>query len=70
MKTFNFDKLYADFKNLFDICRYSDDALKDEILKRVADDSIKEGLFLFRFRLVIFKFEVADECIDYIGYEK
>ena len=70
MKTSAFNKLYTDFKNLFDICRYSDDALKDEILKRVADDDIKEGSFLFRFRLVIFKFEVADGAIEYIGYEK
>jgi len=70
MKTSNFDKLYTDFKNLFDICRYSDDALRDEILKRVADDGVTSGSFLFRFRLVIFKFEVAYEDIEYIGYER
>ena len=70
MKTFNFNKLYTDFKNLFDICRYSDDALKDEILKRVADDNIVDGSFLFRFKLTIFKFEVANGAIEYIGYEK
>ncbi|ORU66218.1 hypothetical protein ACC59_01675, partial [Francisella tularensis subsp. holarctica] len=33
-------------------------------------DNITEGMFLFRFRLVIFKFEVTNDSIEYIGYEK
>ncbi len=70
MKASNFDRLYADFKNLYDICRYSDDALKDEILKRIADDNLTEGTFLFRFRLVIFKFNIFNYTIEYLGYEK
>ncbi|MGQ4003088.1 hypothetical protein QIW31_08665 [Francisellaceae bacterium CB299] len=70
MKTKIFEKLYTDFKSLFDICRYSDDALKEEILKRVTDDNITSGSFFFRFSLVIFKFEVSEGCIEYIGYEK
>ena len=48
MKTKIFEKLYTDFKSLFDICRYSDDALKEEILKRVTDDNITSGSFFFR----------------------
>lgn len=70
MNISNFDKLYTDFKNLFDICRYSDDALKDEILKRIADNNNTNGTFLFRFRLVIFKFEILNNKVTYIGYEK
>ncbi len=70
MKTTNFEKLYIDFKNLFDLCRYTDDALKEEILKNIKDENITDGVYLFRFRLVIFKFEVYFDEITYIGYEK
>ena len=70
MKTTNFEKLYIDFKNLFDLCRYTDDALKEEILKNIKDGCITDGIYLFRFRLVIFKFEVCFDEIRYVGYEK
>ncbi len=70
MKTTNFEKLYTDFKNLFDLCRYTDDALKEEILKNIKDGCITDGIYLFRFRLVIFKFEVCFDEITYIGYER
>lgn len=70
MKTINFEKLYSDFTNNFDLCRYSNESLEEEIVRRVKEDNITEGMFLFRFRLVIFKFEVIDNSIEYIGYEK
>ncbi|APD51229.1 hypothetical protein [Francisella hispaniensis] len=70
MKTKNFEKLYTDFTSIFDLCRYSNESLEDEIIRRVKEDNITEGMFLFRFRLVIFKFEVANDSIEYIGYEK
>ncbi|MED7819370.1 MULTISPECIES: hypothetical protein [unclassified Francisella] len=70
MKTINFEKLYSDFTNNFDLCRYSNESLEEEIVRRVKEDNITEGMFLFRFRLVIFKFEVTDNSIEYIGYEK
>ncbi|MEY8702005.1 hypothetical protein AB4F11_02970 [Francisella philomiragia] len=70
MKTKNFEKLYTDFTSIFDLCRYTDESLEDEIIRRVKEDNITEGMFLFRFRLVIFKFEVANGSIEYIGYEK
>ncbi|AJC48390.1 hypothetical protein IB642_02295 [Allofrancisella guangzhouensis] len=70
MEVINFEKLYSDFKNLFDLCRYTDESLKNEILVRVSNEEIKEGSFVFRFRLVIFKFEVTNDYVEYIGYEK
>ncbi|QIW11038.1 hypothetical protein [Francisella sp. LA112445] len=70
MKTLNFEKLYSDFTNIFDLCRYSNESLEEEIIRRVKEDNITQGMFLFRFRLVIFKFEVTDDSIEYIGYEK
>lgn len=70
MKTLNFEKLYSDFTNIFDLCRYTDESLEEEIIRRVKEDNITQGMFLFRFKLVIFKFEVADDSIEYIGYEK
>lgn len=70
MKTKNFEKLYSDFTSIFDLCRYTDESLEEEIIRRVKEDDISDGMFLFRFRLVIFKFEVANSFIEYIGFEK
>ncbi|APC92432.1 MULTISPECIES: hypothetical protein [Francisella] len=70
MKTVNFEKLYTDFKNTFDLCRYTNKSLEEEIIRRAKEDNIPDGVFLFRFRLVIFKFKVANDSIEYIGYEK
>ncbi|API87699.1 hypothetical protein [Francisella uliginis] len=70
MKTLNFEKLYSDFTSMFDLCRYTDESLEEEIIRRVKEDNITQGMFLFRFKLVIFKFEVVDDSIEYIGYEK
>ena len=69
MQTINFDRLYNDFKKFFDLCRYTDDALKTEILNRIKDENRKD-LFLFKFRSVIFKFEISENNVEYIGYEK
>ncbi|MFT4693996.1 MAG: hypothetical protein ACI8TE_000895 [Francisella sp.] len=66
----NFEKLYTDFKNLFDLCHYTDDALKEKILKNIKDGSITDGIYLFGFRLVIFKFEVCFDEITYVGYKR
>ena len=41
-----------------------------KLIRRVKEDNISGGMFLFRFRLVIFKFEVASDSIEYIDYEK
>lgn len=70
MKTINFENLYNDFKNFFDLCRYNDEALEQEIIKNIKDENITDGVYLFRFRLVIFKFEVCFGEVTYIGYEK
>ena len=70
MKTKNFEKLYSDFTRIFDLCRYTDESLEEEIIRRVKEDNIPDGMFLFRFRLVIFKFEVVDGFVEYIGFEK
>ncbi|MBK2007449.1 hypothetical protein, partial [Francisella orientalis] len=66
MKTVNFEKLYTDFTSIFDLCRYTNESLEEEIIRRVKEDNITEGMFLFR--LVVFKFEVANNSIEYIGY--
>ncbi|QUE31361.1 hypothetical protein [Francisella philomiragia] len=70
MKTINFEKLYTDFTSIFDLCRYTNESLEEEIIRRVKEDNITDGMFLFRFRLVIFKFEVTSDSIEYVGYEK
>ncbi|MED7788692.1 hypothetical protein [Francisella sp. 19X1-34] len=70
MKTLDFKRLYSDFTNMFDLCRYTDESLEEEIIRRVKEDNITQGMFLFRFKLVIFKFEVIGDSIEYIGYEK
>nr|AAV29915.1 NT02FT0268 [synthetic construct] len=70
MRTKNFENLYSDFTSIFDLCRYTNESLEEEIIRRVKEDNITEGMFLFRFRLVIFKFEVTNDSIEYIGYEK
>ncbi|QIV95136.1 hypothetical protein [Allofrancisella frigidaquae] len=70
MKIINFKKLYADFTSIFNLCRYTDESLEEEIIRRVKEESITQGMFLFRFRLVIFKFEVTNDSVEYIGYEK
>ncbi|KEI35051.1 hypothetical protein FRA_41c09440 [Francisella sp. W12-1067] len=70
MQIINFKKLYTDFTSIFDLCRYTDESLEEEIIRRVKEESITQGMFLFRFRLVIFKFEVTNDSVEYIGYEK
>ena len=70
MNVQNFDRLYADFRKNFDICRYTDADLKAEIIKRVKDDNKEDGVFLFRFRMVVFIFDISNGNISYQGYEK
>jgi hypothetical protein len=70
MKTINFDKLYTDFQKFFTICHYNNEALKEEILKRFNELEQQSDVLLFSFRQVIFKFQIDNNSIKYIGYEK
>ncbi len=70
MNVQNFDILYSDFRKNFDIYRYTDADLKAEIIKRVKDDNKEDDVFLFRFRMVVFVFDISNGNISYQGYEK
>lgn len=39
MKTKNFEKLYSDFTSIFDLCRYTNESLEEEIIRRVKEDN-------------------------------
>lgn len=69
MSTVNFDKLYSDFQKFFTLCHYTNDALKKEVFDRARQEKDRNN-FNFYFRGIIFKFEIVDEDIKYIGYEK
>ncbi|MFC4892622.1 hypothetical protein ACFPDQ_06125 [Pseudofrancisella aestuarii] len=69
MNDVNFDKLYSDFQNFFTLCHYTDDALKKEVLDRAHQEKDRNN-FNFYFRGIVFKFEINNKDIKYVGYEK